>query len=86
MNYFKQIIFIVVLLMLLILVIRMRLVINDQNEKLEELKSQVSEIEKENESLKYELSKPLDEEGLRDIAEENGYRDPGEQSVLPING
>lgn len=72
--------------MLLILVIRMRLVINDQNEKLEDLSSQVQTIEKENETLRYELSKPLDEEAMRDIAEENGYRDPGEQSVFPING
>ena len=76
-SFFLGIVVIIVVVLLLIVALRSLIKSNELTERLEALTEQYDELEYENQRLKNELAKELDDEAIKDIAQsELGLADP----------
>jgi len=73
----RGIIIIIVVALLLVVALRSMIKSNELTERLEALSESYKELEYENEKLKNELEKPLDDDNIKQIAEDElGLADP----------
>ncbi len=73
MNYYKQIIFAVVVFLLLFLVVRLQLQVNNLKGKLDDTQKQLDDEKHTNEMLENELDEELTPEKIKEILEDHGY-------------
>lgn len=76
-SFFIGLVVIIVVVLMLVVALRSLIKSNELSERLNVLTEQYEELEYENQRLKNELKKDLDDETIKDIAQsELGYADP----------